>query len=165
IARLQAEAGARLILAASWTESLAGHHRVKVGCRARALENQCYVALAAIAGPSPWLAGCEVGIGAGGIYAPPDRFFPPDGIVAESALDAPGWLYADLDFALLDAVRADGQVLSFRDWEHQHGITATVVPEGNWFVPALVAVVAGQTLAGASDAKVEREGAHPAQSG
>ena len=34
IARLQAETGARLILAASWTESLAGHHRVKVGCRA-----------------------------------------------------------------------------------------------------------------------------------
>jgi len=165
IARLQAEAGARLILAASWTESLAGHHRVKVGCRARALENQCYVALAAIAGPSPWLAGCEVGIGADGVFAPPDRFFPPDGIVAESALDAPGWLYADLDFALLDAVRADGQVLSFRDWEHQHGITATVVPEGNWFVPALVAVVAGQTLAGASDAEVERDGDRRAQSG
>jgi len=165
IARHQAETGARLILAASWTESAAGHHRVKVGCHARALENQCYVALAAIAGPSPWLAGCEVGIGAGGVFAPPDRFFPADGILAESPLDAPGWLYADLDLALLDAVRADGQVLSFRDWERQHGIVATVVPEGNWFVPALVAAMTSYPPAGASDAELERAGDRPAQGG
>ena len=165
IARRQAEAGARLILVASWTESLAGHHRVKVGCRARALENQCYVARAAVSGPSPWLAGCEVGIGAGGVFAPPDRFFPDNGTLTESPLDAPGWLYADLDFALLDAVRADGQVLSFRDWAGQHGIAATVVPEGNWFVPALVAAMAGQAPAGASDVDVERDGERPAQSG
>ena len=89
----------------------------------------------------------------------PTAFWP------KAALDAPGWLYADLDFALLDAVRADGQVLSFRDWEHQHGIVATVVPEGNWFVPALVAAMTGQPPAGASDAEAEHDGARPAHSG
>lgn len=165
IARLQSEAGARLILTASWTESLAGHHRVKVGCRARALENQCYVALAAIAGPSPWLAGCEVGIGAGGIFAPPDRFFPADGIVAESALDAPGWLYADLDFALLDAARADGQVLNLRDWEYQRDLAVTAVAEGNWFVPALVAAMASQAPASVSVAELKTDSDHPARMG
>ncbi len=85
-----------------------------------------------------------------GISRPPDRFFPPDGVLAASQLDVPGWLFADLDFALLDAVRTDGQVLSLRDWEHQDGIVATVVSEGNWFVPALVAAMTGQLPAESS---------------
>jgi len=44
LARKQVEAGANLILVPSCTDTLAGYHRVKIGCQARALENQCYVA-------------------------------------------------------------------------------------------------------------------------
>jgi len=39
------------------------------------------------------------------------------------------------------------------------------VPEGNWFVPALVAAMTGQAPAGVDDAEVKRGGNHPAQSG
>ncbi|MGZ8190262.1 MAG: carbon-nitrogen hydrolase family protein, partial [Methylococcaceae bacterium] len=43
LARKQVEAGANLILVPSCTDTRAGYHRVKIGCQARALENQCYV--------------------------------------------------------------------------------------------------------------------------
>jgi predicted amidohydrolase len=42
-ARRQREAGADIILVPSWTDTLAGYHRVKIGSQARALENQCAV--------------------------------------------------------------------------------------------------------------------------
>ena len=37
-----------LILVPSYTSTLAGYHRVFLSCRARAIENQCYVALSAV---------------------------------------------------------------------------------------------------------------------
>ena len=41
LVRKQVEAGCRLILVPSCTDTVAGYHRVKIGCQARALENQC----------------------------------------------------------------------------------------------------------------------------
>jgi predicted amidohydrolase len=41
LARKQVETGCVLILVPSCTDTLAGFHRVKIGCQARALENQC----------------------------------------------------------------------------------------------------------------------------
>lgn len=43
IARRQVEQGADVILVPSCTDTLAGYWRVRIGCQARALENQCYV--------------------------------------------------------------------------------------------------------------------------
>ena len=39
-----------------------------------------------------------------------------DGIIAEGAMDQPTWLFADLDPAHLDAVRATGAVFNHRDY-------------------------------------------------
>ncbi len=50
LARKQVEAGANLILVPSCTDTLAGYHRVKIGCQARALENQCYVVQSTLVG-------------------------------------------------------------------------------------------------------------------
>ncbi|MEZ4618125.1 MAG: nitrilase-related carbon-nitrogen hydrolase [Caldilineaceae bacterium] len=54
IARRQVEMGAQLILAPSCTDTLAGYHRVRIGCQARALENQCYVVMASLIGEAKW---------------------------------------------------------------------------------------------------------------
>ena len=48
--RAQCEAGARLLLVPSCTDTEAGATRVRVGCLARALENRCFVAQAVTAG-------------------------------------------------------------------------------------------------------------------
>lgn len=117
IARRLVAAGANVLAVPSCTDTLAGYHRVRVAAQARALENQCYVIQAPTVGLAPWSIAVDENVGAAGVFAPSDRGFPADGVVAVSALDAPELLVAELDLARIDAVRADGQVLGHRDWD------------------------------------------------
>ncbi len=116
LARAQVEAGAWLILAPSCTDTMAGFNRVRLSARARALENQCYVAIAPTVGAAPWLGTLDANRGYAAVFGPVDRGFPEDGVIARGALDEPGWVYATLDPARLEAVRADGGVRNHRDW-------------------------------------------------
>ena len=115
-----AMAGADLVLAPSCTDTMAGANRVHVGARARALENQIYVAVAPTVGEAPWSPAVDVNVGWAALYATPDRGFPEDGILAKGELNAPGWIFADLDFALLRAARANAQVFTRADWDSQN---------------------------------------------
>ena len=124
LARAQVEAGATLILAPSCTDTVAGYWRVRLGAQARALENQCAVVQASLVGEAPWSPAVDVNVGAAGIYTPPDRGLPDDGVLAVGAWNRPQWLYAEVDPRRLEAVRADGQVFNHRDWSHQPGLGA-----------------------------------------
>jgi predicted amidohydrolase len=115
-ARVQVMAGAWLILSPSCTDTLAGFNRVHFSARARALENQCYVAITPTVGEAPWSAALDVNHGRAGVFGPMDRGFPADGILAEGQMDAPGWVFCTLDPSLIEAVRRDGAVLNHRDW-------------------------------------------------
>ncbi len=113
------EGGAQIILAPSCTDTWAGYHRVRWSCAARALENQCYVVQSPLVGRADWSPAVDINVGAAGFFAPPDRLFPPDGVIALGERDKPGWVYATLDLGLLDEVRKAGEVLNNRDWMHQ----------------------------------------------
>lgn len=114
-AQLLSAAGANLILAPSCTETIRGATRVHVGARARALENQCYVAVAQTVGEAPWSPAVDVNYGFSAVYATPDRELPEEGILAAGTPQQPGWLVQDLDFEKINTVRRDGQVLNFKD--------------------------------------------------
>lgn len=122
LAHAQVEAGATMILAPSCTDTVAGYWRVRVGAQARALENQCAVIQAPLVGEAPWSPAVDVNVGAAGVYTPPDRGLPDDGLLAVGAWNRPQWLYADLDPTRLQAVRDDGQVFNHRDWTRQPGL-------------------------------------------
>jgi predicted amidohydrolase len=115
IARAMAEAGAQLLLAPSCTDALTGYNRVRAGCRARALENQCCTVQSSLLGLAGWLPMIDVNRGAAGVFGPPDVGFPEDGIIVSGDLDAPGWVYADIDRDRIEEVRANGQVGNFQD--------------------------------------------------
>ncbi|NOT85134.1 MAG: carbon-nitrogen hydrolase family protein [Methylococcaceae bacterium] len=119
LARQQVEAGADLILVPSCTDTLAGYHRVRIGCQARALENQCYVVQASVVGNAPWSEAVDVNIGAAAIYTPVDRSFPDNGILAMGELNAVQWVYADISLSAIATVRQQGQVFNYRDWPLQ----------------------------------------------
>ncbi len=116
LVRAQAQAGARLILAPSCTDTLHGFNRVRLSARARALENQCFVAVAPTVGVAPALATLDENHGYAAVFGPVDRSFPADGVIVRGGMDQPGWVFADLDFAQLDKVRAFGAVRNFRDY-------------------------------------------------
>jgi predicted amidohydrolase len=116
LVRAQVCAGAWLILAPSCTETAFGFNRVRLSARARALENQCFVATTPTVGPCDGVASVDANHGYAGVYGPVDGGFPEDGILARGPLNQPGLVWADLDRARLDAVRADGAVRNHRDW-------------------------------------------------
>lgn len=121
LARALAEAGCEILLVPSATETLAGFTRVRVGAMARALEGQMIAVHAPVVGLAPWCAGMEENTGRAAIYGPPDRGFPPEGIIAEGDLGQPGWVYADVDLEAVRAVRRDGGVLNLSHWPEQEG--------------------------------------------
>jgi predicted amidohydrolase len=116
LVRAQVEAGAWLILVPTCTDTLHGFHRVRIGAAARAMENQCFVALAPTVGGFATSVALDENHGAASVFGPVDRGFAEDGLVAANPLDAPGLLITDLDPARLEAVRADGAVRNHRDW-------------------------------------------------
>lgn len=119
LARHLVEQGAEVLLAPSCTDSLAGFTRVRVGCRARALENQCIVAQSPTVGSCDFCPAVDENVGRAAIYGPPDRGFPPEGILAETALNSPGWAMAKVSLQALREVRRDGGVLNHLHWAEQ----------------------------------------------
>jgi len=116
LVRAQIEAGAWLILVPTCTDTAHGFNRVRIAARARAMENQCFVAVAPTIGAAPWCGALDANTGAAGIYGPVDRGFPANGILAEGATDAAEWIFADLDPTALAAVRTDGAVRNHLSW-------------------------------------------------
>ncbi|WP_031432755.1 carbon-nitrogen hydrolase family protein [Methylomarinum vadi] len=118
-ARQMVERGASLILVPSCTDTRAGYYRVRIGCQARALENQCYVVQSPLVGDAEWSEAVDVNCGAAGVYTPVDRGFPDDGVLAVGEFNKAQWVYADLDLAKMERVRLDGQVFNYKDWPKQ----------------------------------------------
>jgi predicted amidohydrolase len=106
-------AGAKLILVPSYTSSVHGFYRVFLSCRARALENQCYVVQSAIVGQTD----VEMAYGAAAICGPVDNDFPEDGVLALGSRDKALSVHATLDFHKLEKVRHSGQTRNLTDSE------------------------------------------------
>jgi len=119
LARQQVEAGANLILVPSCTDTLAGYYRVRIGCQARALENQCFVMQSPTVGTAPWSEAVDVNVGAAAVYTPVDRGFPDNGVLAVGELNAVQWVMAEISLDGIRTVREQGQVFNYRDWPLQ----------------------------------------------
>lgn len=117
LAKRLVTAGVNLILVPSCTEKISGLTRVKISSRARAIENQCYVAQSCLIGKASWSEFIDINIGQSGIYCPADIGFPEDGILAHAQLNTPMLIHADLSWEKLSYVREHGEMLNFRDMQ------------------------------------------------
>ena len=121
LGRVLAEAGVQIILVPSCTDTVAGYNRVRIGAMARALESQCVVVQSPTVGNVDWSPAIDENRGAAGVYAPADGFWPESGVVAEGAMDAPGWVKAEVDLDLVAESRRNGRVLPFLHWAESAG--------------------------------------------
>ena len=119
IANQQVAAGADLLLVPSCTDTEAGFHRVRIGCQARALENQCYVVQSPTVGHAPWSEAVDINTGHASVYTPVDYGFPDNGILAQGDTDDAGWVFATVDLDEIARIRDEGQVFNYRDWPKQ----------------------------------------------
>ena len=114
--RAQVEAGAWLVLVPACTDTPHGFSRVAISARARAVENQCYVAVAPTVGTRPGSAALDTNFGIAAVYGPADLGFAEDGVVASGRMNLPGWLFAEIEEAAIARVREHGAVRNHRDW-------------------------------------------------
>ena len=121
LGRALAEAGVEIILAPSCTDTVAGYNRVRIGAMARALESQCVVVQAPTVGNVDWSPAIDENRGRAAIYGPADGFWPESGVVAEGAMDTPGWVKATVDLDLVAESRRNGRVLPFLHWGESVG--------------------------------------------
>jgi len=124
IARLQAEAGARILMVPCCADSGRGFHRVRVGARARALENQAYVIQSPQIGEAAWSRILCVAVGSAGVYAPPDLGPNINGVIVQGSGTKPEWTYADLDLTALDRLRqGNGVIANEGEWNSHLALT------------------------------------------
>lgn len=107
--------GAAIILVPSYTTTRAGYNRVLLCGRARAIENQCYVAIAYVINQVGLSAELDYAYGQAVILGPADTGFPDDGIIAQGKMNQPMLVQGDLSLESLDFVRKEGQVHNFQD--------------------------------------------------
>lgn len=104
----------QIIFAPSCTETVKGAHRVHIGARARALENQIYVVVAQTVGLADWSPAVDINYGYASIYSSPDLNFENDGIVVQGQPNVSCWIYSELNLNHLDTVRSFGSVLNYK---------------------------------------------------
>lgn len=121
LARAMARAGAEILLVPQCTERISGHHRVRTGAMARALESQIVSVTSPTIGDAPWSAAVDFNTGAAGIFVPAEFGVSDNGVLAEGAVNAPGWVSATVNLHHLRKLRHGGEMRNFTDWLEQPG--------------------------------------------
>ena len=119
--RAMAEAGADVVLVPSCTERVSGYHRVRTGCKARALENTICVVQSPTVGDAPWSPAVDFNVGAAGIYVPSEHGISDTGVLVEGTLNAAQWVTGEIDIARLRRLRDTGEMRNYADWTLQSG--------------------------------------------
>ncbi|MFD0587056.1 carbon-nitrogen hydrolase family protein [Paenibacillus sp. GCM10027627] len=115
IVRMARAKGADVIFCPSCTDDRHGFHRVRYCCHARTIENQIYVVTTGTVGSLRKVDFMRANYGQAAIIAPNDIPFPPGGIIAEGVVNNDMLVVGDLDLSLLEDVRKNGSVMTWRD--------------------------------------------------
>lgn len=110
LARLQTEKGMKILLVPFWTDTKNGYLRVRRCAQARAIENECYVAISGSVGNIPKVETMGIQYAQAAIFTPSDFSFPHDAIASEATPGVETTLITDLDLDLIKELRRKGSV-------------------------------------------------------
>ncbi len=110
LARYLVDRGMTLLLVPYWTDTKNGYLRVRRCAQARAIENECYVAISGSVGNLPKVENMDIQYSQSAIFTPSDFAFPHDAIAAEATPNTEMTLMVDLDLDLLKELRQQGSV-------------------------------------------------------
>lgn len=115
LSRLLAEDGMDILFVPFLTDTQNGYSRVRHCSQARAIENECYVALAGSVGNLPNVHNMDMQFAQSAVFTPCDFAFPTNGIKAEAIANSEMVLIADVDIDLLRELHKFGSVTNLRD--------------------------------------------------
>lgn len=110
LARLQTMKGMKMLLVPFWTDTKTGYLRVRRCAQARAIENECFVAISGSVGNIPKVETMGIQYSQSAIFTPSDFPFPHDAIASEVTPGIETTLITDVDLDLLKELRSQGSV-------------------------------------------------------
>ena len=115
LARLLSEQDMQVLFVPFWTDTKNGYLRVRRCAQARAIENECYVAIAGSVGNLPKVDNVDIQYGQTAVFSPSDFAFPHDAIVSETTPNTEMTLIVDLDYTKLTKLQNEGSVRNYLD--------------------------------------------------
>jgi predicted amidohydrolase len=115
LSRLLADDGMDILFVPFLTDTQNGYSRVRHCSQARAIENECYVAIAGSVGNLPNVHNMDIQFAQSVVFTPCDFAFPTNGIKAEAIANSEMTLIADVDIDLLRELNQFGSVKNLRD--------------------------------------------------
>jgi predicted amidohydrolase len=115
LARLQALEKMDILFVPFWTDTQNAYNRVRICSQARAIENECYVAITGSVGNLPKVNNMDLQYAQSAIFSPSDFAFPSNAIVAETTPNNENILIADVNLDLLKELHEHGSVKNLKD--------------------------------------------------
>ncbi len=115
VSRVLADQGMDILFVPFLTDTQNGYSRVRNCAQARAIENECYVAIAGSVGNLPKVHNMDIQYAQSMVFTPCDFAFPANGIKAEATPNTEMILIADVDINLLRELNQFGSVRNLRD--------------------------------------------------
>lgn len=115
LSRILADQGMDILFVPFWTDTKNAYLRVRRCAQARAIENECYVAITGSVGNLPRVENMDIQYSQAAVFSPSDFAFPHDAVVAEATPNTEMTLVADLDFDLLKELKTKGSVRNRQD--------------------------------------------------
>ncbi len=115
LARLYAEQDMQILFVPFLTDTQNGYNRVRRCAQARAVENECYVAIAGCVGNLPRVNNMDIQFAQSAIFTPSDFAFPTNAIKAEATPNTEMTVIADVNLELLKELHNFGSVQTLKD--------------------------------------------------
>jgi predicted amidohydrolase/GNAT superfamily N-acetyltransferase len=113
--RLLAEQGMQILFVPFLTDTQNAYMRVRCCAQARAIENECYVAISGSVGNLPKVENMDIQYSQAAVFTPCDFAFPSNGVKSEATPNTEMILVADVDLMLLHELHSFGSVRNLRD--------------------------------------------------
>lgn len=115
LGRMLANEGVNILFVPFLTDTQNGYSRVRYCAQARAIENECYVAIAGSVGNLPKVHNMDIQFAHSMVFTPCDFAFPTNGIKAEATPNTEMILISDVDIDLLSELHQYGSVRNLKD--------------------------------------------------
>ncbi|MEP4533251.1 MAG: bifunctional GNAT family N-acetyltransferase/carbon-nitrogen hydrolase family protein [Cyclobacteriaceae bacterium] len=115
LSRLYAEQEMQILFVPFLTDTQNGYNRVRYCAQARAIENECYVAIAGCVGNLPKVNNMDIQYAESAIFTPSDFAFPTNAIKAEATPNSEMTVIGDIDLELLKELHEFGSVRNLKD--------------------------------------------------
>lgn len=118
LSRLMADQGMNILFVPFLTDTQNGYTRVRHCAQARAIENECYVAITGCVGNLPKVNNMDIQYAQAAVFTPSDFAFPSNGVKAEATPNTEMTLIVDVDIDVLKELHEHGSVQIMKDRRH-----------------------------------------------